>query len=280
MPELPEVETVVRDLQRSGLVGREIRDVTVRWPRTLDRPSIEEARLRLRGARIEDIRRRGKYIILDVSTGEALLIHLRMTGQLTIQPAGEPLDERHHHFILDLDGGEQLRFRDTRKFGRCYLVADPTEIVGALGPEPIDASFTPERFRAMLAGRRAIIKPLLLNQTFIAGLGNIYVDEALFRAGIHPERPANTLTEREIEELFVAMRDVLIEGIGNQGTTLGEGSTNYYSISGRRGRNKDNLLVFRRTGSPCPRCGTPIERIIVGQRSSHFCPQCQQMEPI
>jgi formamidopyrimidine-DNA glycosylase len=278
MPELPEVETVVRDLRRSGLAGREIQDVRVRWPRTLDRPSVEEARLRLRGARIEDVRRRGKFIILDLSTGDALLIHLRMTGQLTIQPASEPLDERHHHLVIELDQGEQLRFRDTRKFGRYYLVADPAEVVGMLGPEPIDATFTLERFREMLAGRRAVVKPLLLNQTFIAGLGNIYVDEALFRAGIHPERTANTLTEREVADLFVAMRDVLVEGINNQGTTLGEGSTNYYSISGRRGRNKDNLLVFRRTGSPCPRCETPIERIIVGQRSSHFCPACQKLE--
>ncbi len=275
MPELPEVETVVRDLRRAGLVGREVQDITVRWPRTLDRPSEEEARTRLRGQRIEDVRRRGKFILLDLSSGEVLLIHLRMTGQLDIQPAQQPPDDKHHHVLLHLDGDEQLRFRDTRKFGRVYLVEQEGEIVGALGPEPVDPSFTLEHFRERLAARRGVIKPLLLNQSFVAGLGNIYVDEALFRASIHPERTADTLTDAEIVALFEAMRVVLEEGIRNKGTTLGEASTNYYSVAGRAGRNKENLLVFRRTGQPCPRCGTTIERIVVGQRSSHFCPRCQ-----
>ncbi|MDQ4076966.1 MAG: DNA-formamidopyrimidine glycosylase [Chloroflexota bacterium] len=275
MPELPEVETVVRDLHRAGLVGREIVDVTVRWPRSLDRPSIEEARTRLRGARVEDIRRRGKFIIIDLSTRGALLIHLRMTGQLDIQPSDEPIDEKHHQVLLHLDQNEQLRFRDTRKFGRFYLVEHEDEVVGDLGPEPIDPSFTLEQFREMMAERRGIIKPLLLNQKFVAGLGNIYVDEALFRARIHPERTADTLTDSEIRVLFDEMRAVLEEGVRNQGTTLGEASTNYYSVAGRAGRNKDNLQVFRRTGQPCPSCGTHIERIVVSQRSTHFCPNCQ-----
>ncbi|MBA3534973.1 MAG: bifunctional DNA-formamidopyrimidine glycosylase/DNA-(apurinic or apyrimidinic site) lyase [Ardenticatenales bacterium] len=274
MPELPEVESVVRDLHRAGLVGREIQELTVRWPRTLDRPSVEEARVRLRGARIADVRRRGKFIILDLSTGESLLVHLRMTGQIDLQLASREPDP-HHHLLLALDHGEELRFRDTRKFGRFYLVAHPDEIVGDLGPEPIDPAFTLEQFRTMMRGRRGTIKPLLLNQSFVAGLGNIYVDEALFRAHIHPERRADTLTEQELVVLFGAMRDVLVEGIENRGTTLGEASTNYLSVAGRRGNNKQNLRVFRRTGHPCPDCGTPIERIIVGQRSSHVCPLCQ-----
>lgn len=275
MPELPEVETVVRDLHRAGLVGREIVELTVRWSRTLDRPSVEEARARLRDARIVDVRRRGKFIILDLSTGEAMLVHLRMTGQLDLQPASQPVDEAHHHLLLHLDRGEQLRFRDTRKFGRVYLVADVAEVVGGLGPEPIDRTFTLDDFRARLAGRRGPIKPLLLNQSFVAGLGNIYVDEALFRARVHPERPAHSLTGPEQQAMFDAMRAVLEEGIRNAGTTLGESSTNYYSVAGRAGQNKDNLRVFRRTGQPCPTCGTPIERLIVGQRSSHVCPVCQ-----
>ncbi|MGH9818288.1 MAG: bifunctional DNA-formamidopyrimidine glycosylase/DNA-(apurinic or apyrimidinic site) lyase, partial [Candidatus Acidiferrales bacterium] len=248
---------------------------TLRWPRTLDRPSAEEARARLRGARVEDIRRRGKFIIFDLSTGDALLVHLRMTGQLDVEAESAPVDERHHHVLLHLDSGEQLRFRDTRKFGRFYLVEHPDEVIGELGPEPIDPTFTLEHFGAMIAGRRALIKPLLLNQTFIAGLGNIYADEALFRARVHPERTADTLSDEEMVDLFHAMRAVLEEGIRNQGTTLGEGSTNYYSVAGRAGRNKDNLQVFRQTGQPCPRCGASIERIIVGQRSTHFCPVCQ-----
>lgn len=277
MPELPEVETVADDLRRAGLVGRTISDIGVRWPRTLDRPTVEEARLRLQGARVEDVRRRGKFIIIDLSTGDALLVHLRMTGHLDIQPAASPLDERHHHVVIDLEGGDQLRFRDTRKFGRFYLVSHPDEVVGALGPEPIDREWSLDDFRARLRNRRAKVKPLLLNQNFVAGLGNIYVDEALFRARVHPERTTDTLMQEEVTALFAAMRDVLDEGIGNAGTTLAESSTNYYSIGGRAGNNKANLRVFRRTGQPCPDCGTLIERIIVGQRSSHFCPQCQPL---
>ena len=275
MPELPEVETIVRDLHRTGVVGHTIHDITVRWARILDRPSIEEARIRLRGTQIKDVRRRGKFIIIDLSSTDALLVHLRMTGQLDMQPATEPIDEKHHHILLHLDDKQQLRYRDPRKFGRFYLVGDPNEVVGKLGPEPIDPRFTLAQFNKMMVGRRAIIKPLLLNQNFIAGLGNIYVDEALFRAGIHPKRPANTLNTQELGTLFGAMRDVLNEGIEHAGTTLGNSSTNYYSVAGRAGRNKDNLRVFRRTGQPCPECDTPIQRIIVGQRSSHFCPNCQ-----
>lgn len=275
MPELPEVETVVRDLRRAGLVGRRVVDLTVRWPRTLDRPSAETARARLAGARVEGVRRRGKFILIDLSTGEVLLIHLRMTGQVDVQPAGVPLDEKHHHLLLRFDDGEELRFRDTRKFGRIYLVEDEAEIVGRLGPEPVDRRFTVEAFRERLAGRRARVKPLLLDQHFVAGLGNIYVDEALFRAGIHPVRTVDTLTEEEITALFVAMREVLDEGIDNHGTTLGEASTNYLSVAGRRGSNKENLRVFRRTGDPCHVCERPVQRIVLGGRSTHFCPTCQ-----
>jgi formamidopyrimidine-DNA glycosylase len=150
MPELPEVETVVRDLSKAGLLGREIQDITVRWPRILDRPSIEEARARLKGARIEEVRRRGKYIILYLSTADVLVIHLRMTGQVDIQPAKMPLD-KHHHLLLHLDQNEELRYRDPRKFGRFYLVEDVNEIIGKLGPEPIDESFSVEQFQQMMS---------------------------------------------------------------------------------------------------------------------------------
>lgn len=275
MPELPEVETVVRDLRRAGLVGHTIHDITLRWPRILDRPSIEEARARLQRSQIEHVRRRGKFIIIDLSTSDALLVHLRMTGQLDIQPATRPIDDKHHHLWLHLDDNLQLRYRDPRKFGRFYLVEDPNDVVGKLGPEPIDPNFTLPQFRQMMSRRRAIIKPLLLNQNFIAGLGNIYVDEALFRAQVYPKRPANSLDEEELSALFDAMRAVLNEGIANAGTTLGNSSTNYYSVAGRSGRNKDNLRIFRRTGQPCPECSTPIQRMIVAQRSTHFCPKCQ-----
>ena len=277
MPELPEVETVVRDLLRAGLAGHTIHDLTVRWPRILDRPSIEEARHRLRGTQIDGVTRRGKYIIINLSSGDALLVHLRMTGQLDLQPAAVPIDDKHHHILLHLDDNQQLRYRDPRKFGRFYLVHDPEEVVGKLGPEPIDPRFTLTQFHEMMKGRRGLIKPLLLNQQFLAGLGNIYVDEALFRAQVHPKRRANTLNEQELRLLFKSMRDVLNEGILHAGTTLGSTSMNYYSVAGRAGRNKDNLRVFRRTGQPCPECERPIERIVVSQRSSHFCPNCQPL---
>ena len=167
-------------------------------------------------------------------------------------------------------------FRDTRKFGRVYLVEDANEVVGKLGPEPIDPDFTLEQFRQMMARRRSAIKPLLLNQRFIAGLGNIYVDEALFRARIHPLRTADTLNDDELSALFEAMREVLEEGIRHAGTTLGDSSTNYYSVAGRAGRNKDNLRVFRRTDQPCPVCGTAIQKLVVSQRGTHICPTCQR----
>ncbi len=274
MPELPEVETVVRDLYTAGLIGRTIRAITLRWHRTLDRPSIEEARLRLVGESIVGLGRRGKYILIHLSNGETLIVHLRMTGQLDVQRADAPLDP-HHHITLTLDDGSELRFRDTRKFGRFYLVADPAEVIGALGPEPIDSDFTFEMLKARLANRHRQLKPLLLDQSFVAGLGNIYVDEALWRAKLHPERTSDSLSEAELEALFEAMRTVLEIGIRNSGTSLGEGSTNYLSVAGRRGENKENLQVFRRTGLPCPRCGTPIERLVVGQRATHICPVCQ-----
>jgi formamidopyrimidine-DNA glycosylase len=274
MPELPEVETVVRDLYTAGLVGSTIRAVTLRWHKTLDRPSIEEARLRLVGESITGLGRRGKYILIYLSGGDTLIVHLRMTGQLDVQAEATPLDP-HHHITLTLDDGRELRFRDTRKFGRFYLVSDPAEVIGKLGPEPIDSDFTFEGMKARLAKRHRQLKPLLLDQTIVAGLGNIYVDEALWRAKLHPERLADTLKEAELTALFEAMRVVLELGISNSGTSLGEGSTNYLSVAGRRGSNKQNLQVFRRTGLPCPRCGTPIQRLVVGQRATHICPVCQ-----
>ena len=207
MPELPEVETVARDLRRAGIVGRTIRDLTVRWPRTLDRPSVEEARARLRGSRVTDVRRRGKYLLLDLDSGQVLLIHLRMTGRLDFYPARAPLDEKHDHLILHLDGDEELRFHDTRKFGRVWLVEQADEIVGRLGPEPIDRAFTLDDFRQRLAGRRTRIKPLLLDQHVVAGLGNIYVSESLHRAGIDPRRAAGRIGRPRLDDLASQIKD-------------------------------------------------------------------------
>ena len=274
MPELPEVQTVINDLNEIGLISTAIKRAHVYWERTIATPGCKEFRKRIERQRIMAISRRGKYIILQLSE-DFLLIHLRMTGRLHIKTADE---ERlpHEHVVLDLDDDRQLRFHDTRKFGRWYLVRNPEDVLGKLGPEPLDASFTKTRFVDMLAKRRRAVKPLLLDQSFVVGLGNIYIDEALWHASIHPSRSASSLSNSEVEALHRAIQRVLREGLQNLGTTLGTGQTNFYSIAGRRGKNEAHLNVFRRTGMPCARCAdSEIKRIVLSQRSTHYCPKCQ-----
>lgn len=269
MPELPEVETIARGL-RKPLVGREFTGIRVGWKNLIARPAVKEFKRRIVGQKILAVKRRGKYLVFALSGGGSLIIHLRMTGQLLIKNSGDELD-RHDHLIFELDDGRELRFNEMRKLGRVYLVDDEDEILGSLGPEPLDDDFAPADFAALLFGRRGMIKPLLLNQRFMAGIGNIYADEALFTARIHPERRADTLTSEEIERLYSAIRQVLRQGIENSGTTL----STYRDAEGREGRNQEYLEVSRRAGQPCPRCGTPIERTVVGGRGTHFCPKCQ-----
>ena len=274
MPELPEVETVVRSLRRGGLSGVTLRGARVSWPRSVHGMTPATFIRRLRGARIRRCRRRGKFIVLDLQDGRALLIHLRMTGHLRLALAEQPRDP-HDRVAIALDDGRELRLRDTRKFGRVYLVAAAAGPLGRLGPEPLGARFTCAGFQASLRLRGRRLKPLLLDQAFLAGLGNIYVDEALWEAGLHPLRRASALAPAEARRLFVAIRCVLRRGIRNRGTSLGTGRTNFAAADGRFGRNQQQVRVFRRTGRPCPRCGTPIRRLIVGQRSTHICPVCQ-----
>lgn len=278
MPELPEVETIVRGL-REPLVGRQFSGVRVGWenliarprPELAEGPPVEEFEQGLIGQTILGVRRRGKYLIFVLSGGGSLIIHLRMTGRLLIKDSGDELD-KHDHLIFELDDGQELRFNNVRKLGRVYLVDDEDEIVGKLGPEPLDDDFTPADFATLLSARRGKIKPLLLNQRFMAGVGNIYADETLFAAHIHPERRAGTLTAEEIVDLYRAIRQVLAQGIQNRGTTF----SNYLDTEGREGGNQEYLRVFRRTDQPCPRCGTPIERTVVGGRGTYFCPRCQK----
>lgn len=273
MPELPEVETVVRDLRAHGLVKSVIRKIEFHWPRT----GAGIAPAGLAGRTITGLSRRGKYIILSLDDGHHLQIHLRMTGKFRFAAQGEK-PGKHDHAVMTLADGRRLFFNDTRKFGRFRLVASAEEGLGELGPEPLEAGFTVAVFRGRLAGHRRMIKPLLLDQTVVAGLGNIYVDESLWRAGIHPERRAETLGVAEITRLHQAIREVLGRAVENCGTTLGTGESNFYSVAGRRGRNADKLNVFRRTGLPCPRCSHPITRSVVGQRGTHFCPACQAVQ--
>jgi formamidopyrimidine-DNA glycosylase len=267
MPELPEVETIVRTL-RPSLVSRQVLSVGLFWARTLARPGMGDFHQRMSGQRIEAVTRRAKYLHLVLSGGH-LLIHLRMSGDLYLRPSPcspEPHDRLH----LALDSGETLVFNDTRKFGRVWLVDDADEVLGGLGPEPFADDFTPETFTNRLQARHRQLKPLLLDQSFLAGLGNIYSDEALHLAGLHPLRQSDTINSDEARKLFETIRAVLQTGIENNGASI--------DWVYRGGNFQNHFRVYGRTGQPCPVCAAPIERIVVGQRSTHYCPVCQGLE--
>jgi len=276
MPELPEVQTVVNDLINANLQNAVIKSAKISWPRSIANISPRAFKQSLKGSRIHRILRRAKYIIFDLGTEKgALLIHLRMSGRLRLADTEEARN-KHEHVCIVFEDGRELRLHDTRKFARFYLCKKAEEITDNLGPEPLGPDFTLQWLRSMLGTRKRMLKPLLLDQRCIAGLGNIYVDEALWEAGLHPCRKACTLTVSESKKLFAAIPRVLKRGLRNLGTTLGTGKANFFSVAGRRGDNSSQLRVFRRTGLPCPRCKTPIERIIVGQRSTHICNVCQK----
>jgi formamidopyrimidine-DNA glycosylase len=270
MPELPEVETISRDL-RELLVGRTIEGVMVAWEGCVDRPSAAAFCDQVAGCRVEAVGRRGKFLVLNLSSGWALLVHLRMTGSLRVREGGAPW-QTHERLSFQLDDGRELRFVCVRKFGRLYLVENPDEVLGDLGPEPLQEGFSASDFRALVESRRGMIKPLLLDQRFLAGLGNIYVDEALFRARVHPRRAAHTLTRDEMDRLYGAIREVLREAILHQGTTRSD----YVRPDGSEGTHQERLLVSGKAGDPCPRCGAEIERLVVGGRGTYICPVCQK----
>jgi len=275
VPELPEVETVVRDLRALKVVGQTIRRVEVRWERTVAGMRPEAFIKRLHGRRITGIARRAKYIVVSLSGGWTLLIHLRMTGQFELTAPGAQGD-KHEHVVLRFAEGRELRFRDTRKFGRWILTRNPDAHLARLGPEPLGSEFRAAEFAAAVRKHRRQLKPLLLDQTFVAGLGNIYADEVLWKARLHPRRRSDRLTLPEAGALHRAIRDVLRRAIRNRGTSLGMTRTNFRGADGRRGRHQLRLNVFQRTGAPCARCGSPIRRLLVAQRSTHICPQCQR----
>jgi formamidopyrimidine-DNA glycosylase len=273
MPELPEVEMVARGL-RASLVGCTVTGVEVRWSRSVVPADPAAFARRLVGQTVTGVGRRGKWVLIALDGGDVLLVHLRMTGRLVLEST-ECLDERHLRVLFFLDDGRtrRLQFIDQRKFGRLVLTDEPHEVVGDLGPEPLDESFTPERFGEMLARRRGRIKPLLLNQCFLAGLGNIYTDESLWRSRIHPLRRAETLSPVEVQRLHRAIRSVLREAIAAGGTTLSDGT--YQQADGQPGEFAGQLAAYGQAEQPCPRCGVTIERIRVSQRGTYFCPSCQ-----
>lgn len=274
MPELPEVETVANDLRAASLIGCTVKSSHVRWPRTINSHSTDQFNKRIQGLCFLNVSRRAKYLVFEMTEEMLLIVHLRMTGQFSIQ-LNMP-NCKHTHVVLELDNKRFLCFKDTRKFGRWNLVDNSHELFSKIGPEPLDDSITEEQFYKMCKSRKRQLKPLLLDQSFIAGLGNIYVDEALFDSCLHPLSSANRLSRAKSTQLLKSIRKVLRKGLRNMGTTLGTGAANFYSISQRKGNNQEELLVFRRTGLPCFLCGGIIERLIVGQRSTHVCINCQK----
>lgn len=273
MPELPEVETVRRSLEER-ILGKAIARVQVMMAKMV-RPGAEEFAHGLVCHAIEKLDRRGKYLLIHLTGDKALVVHLRMTGRLIYCHPDRPLD-KHTHVILTLDDGHHLRYVDIRQFGKLQLIdkEDLSSLSGlaTLGPEPLGEDFTKEGFKKALRNKRTKIKSLLLDQTFIAGLGNIYVDEALFRAKIHPERVGSTLNPREAVRLYTAVRDVIAEGIENRGTTFRD----YVDGTGQAGSYQHQLRAYGRESQPCFYCGRPLERKVVAGRSSTFCPRCQK----
>lgn len=270
MPELPEVEMVVRGL-RPDMVGRSFTGADVRWSRELVDHSPESFASRLAGQRVIAMRRRAKYIIFEL-TDDYLLVHLKMTGRLYVsQPNDRAAADNYLRVVMFLDDGRELRFSDMRKFGRVYLVAALDSVTGNLGPEPLEDDFTLEALKEQLASRSGTIKPLLLDQTFVAGVGNIYADESLWHARIDPRRKADTLRGDEVARLHNAIRQVLQAGIDAEGSTF-----NWYrKPDGTSGEYQNQFRVYDREGQPCFRCDTPIEKIRLAQRGTHFCPNCQ-----
>ena len=304
MPELPEVEYTARQL-RASIIGATISEAYVFWARTIGHPALPDFLAEIAGRRVEAVRRRGKFLLIDLSGDLFLSIHRRMSGNFLLLPPGwkidtslretdraawntkgptfqlqdgiEPsysLESRYCRAYFVLADGRCLLFTDPRKFGRIELWprSRESEALNGLGPEPLDDEFTLERFTVALTGRRTSVKQVLLDQTVVAGIGNIYADEALFFAHIHPLRRTDSLTDDEIKRLHEGIVSVLTLGIEHGGTSFSA----YRDLWGEAGDNYNHVRVYQQEGKPCVHCGTTIERMVIAQRSAHFCPNCQQ----
>lgn len=273
MPELPEVETICRGLEGS-IIGARIEKVRLLAPVLVRNGDPGRFRRKVQGKRIEAVARRGKYLIVRFDSGDHLVIHLKMSGSLLLVD-GKKRREKTTRAIFSLDDGRKLLFNDTRKFGELYAVSHPSDVSGIarLGPEPLSAQFTLGCFRKMLERRTSKIKPLLMDQTFIAGIGNIYANESLHLAQIHPERKASSFTPAEVAGLYRMLRKVLRRAIRLQGTSF---DSFYRDASGRPGRFAEELAVYGRDGEECARCGSEINRSEVGGRGTFYCPECQR----
>ncbi|MRN07284.1 bifunctional DNA-formamidopyrimidine glycosylase/DNA-(apurinic or apyrimidinic site) lyase [Lactobacillus sp. 0.1XD8-4] len=275
MPELPEVETVRRGLMKIA-AGRKINAIDVYYGKTITN-DVEEFRQALIGQTIEKVDRRGKYLLFRFTNNLTMVSHLRMEGKYYNQPVGSPVD-KHTHVVFEFTDGTELCYQDTRKFGRMTLVRTGQEMtVGGLktiGPEPTAATFTLDFFKNELRKSRGKIKPFLLNQRHVAGLGNIYVDEVLWMTGINPEQPANTLTDEEVAALRKNIISELATAIKYKGTTV----HSFTNAFGNAGAFQDRLNAYGHAGEECPRCGTKLVKIKVAERGTTFCPHCQPLK--
>lgn len=271
MPELPEVETTINDL-KPFTIGKRIEKIDILKDSTIAQPSPEDFRKGLINRKIIALSRRGKYLVFKLDNGTFLIIHMRMTGSLLLKPDTEE-PEKSVRVIFYLDDGNAIHFRDIRRFGKMWLVKDKSSIVSKLGPEPLEPEFTPEVLAKILDDRKVAIKSLLLDQTLIAGIGNMYADEALYYARIHPLKLGNSLTGAEIKRLHEAIRQVLLKGIRNKGAS----TDTYIRPEGIKGKAQIEFQVAHQKGKQCPVCRGPIERITVHQRGTFFCPKCQKL---
>ena len=272
MPELPEVETVARQLRdrEPRLLGRTIMGAEVRWARTVATHPPEYFTTQLTGSRVIEVSRHGKTLVIALTQGDALvprflLVHLRMSGRLDVVP-NIAADTKHARVIIHLDNQLALRFDDARKFGRMWLVDHPSMVLADNGPDALAVS--QQDFVNRLKAKKGMVKSILLDQTFVAGIGNIYADESLFHAGIRPTRLASKISRAEAARLHGVVREVLHEGIKANGAT--------FDWVYPDGSFQESFRVYGRTGKPCVSCGAPIKRILVGQRSTHYCATCQK----
>ena len=276
MPELPEVETIRLKLE-PHVVGRRFDRVEINDPRLVRPFEPNAVATELEGERVSALERRGKYLIVRFESGRALLIHLRMTGSLRHAARGQLTEDPYRRAVVNLDDGSDVAYRDVRRFGT-WLLLGPGELdpylEERLGVEPLERTFTARRLAQQLKGRRAPIKAALLDQRTVAGLGNIYVDEALWRAQVHPLRPAGTLDEEELAQVTRSIKGALRAGVKRQGASLRD----YSTPDGGRGRMQDRFRVYDREGRPCQRCGTPIDKIRTAGRGTWYCPNCQRLE--
>jgi len=269
MPELPEVETVKNELT-PHIVGRRLTGVTLFWDGIVKQPSAAEFCSRLTGQKITGLARRGKYLITSLAGDDLLIIHLKMSGSLlTGRDSSEP--PKYTRAIMHLDNGTNVFFRDPRKFGGMWLVPDSRRVIKKLGPEPLEADFTPQVLTQRLNHRQAPVKALLCDQSVIAGIGNMYADEALYAARIHPLRTGASLSPDELARLHHVIRQILWAAIENKGASI----VSYYRPGGEKGTAHFEFKVAHGRGKTCADCGRPIQRITVRNRGTYFCPRCQ-----